>query len=161
MYPQLIQHFWNTADCIWPLTSASGARAAKPSSSHGGGRNKWSAWQHSPDIVLLAWSDDLVSKKTRQLLQSNPIVLSRSVPLFLPLSPLQVGVAERGASEAYSPFTRRGRVTELRHRPRKWLVGDPVWVKSCPRGGADQRNSGSVTRPGRAMCACPALDKEG
>ena len=59
---------------------------------------------------------------------------------------------KEGPARHIPPFTGRGRVTELWHRPRKWLVGDPVWVKSCPRGGADQRNSGSVTRPGQAMC---------
>ena len=57
----------------------------------------------------------------------------------------------RRCSRVFSETWRR-RLTELRHRPRKWLVGDPVWVKICPRGGADQRNSGSVTRPGQAMC---------
>ena len=43
-------------------------------------------------------------------------------------------------------------MTGSRLRPRKWLVGDPVRVKSCPRGGPDQRTRRSVTCPGLAMC---------
>ena len=33
---------------------------------------------------------------------------------------------KKGTARHIPPFTERGRVTELRHRPRKWLVGDPV-----------------------------------
>ena len=99
------------------------------------------------------WTYDLVSQKTKRI--NNSILISQRDPLFLPLSPLEVEVVERGAREGgIFPLCREGgaRMTGSRLRPRKWLVGDPVRVKSCPRGGPDQRTRRSVTCPGLAMC---------
>ena len=87
------------------------------------------------------WTYDLVSHKIKRINDS----------ILISLSPLEVEVVERGAREGgIFPLCREGgpRMTGSRLRPRKWLVGDPVRVKSCPRGGPDQRTRRSVTCPG-------------